>query len=84
MIDVLLLGREHDPALVRQAVEEALQLGCSDVGAVRYLLGATSREQQPTVGPVELGALNRYDRPLPNLADYERLRPDWPVTEVVQ
>jgi len=32
MIDVLLLGREHNPGRVRQAVEEALQLGCSDVG----------------------------------------------------
>ena len=84
MLEVLLLGRAHDPARVQQAVVEALQLGCSDVGAVRYLLGAASRERQPTVGPVELGALNRYDRPLPNLADYERLRPHWPVTEVVQ
>jgi hypothetical protein len=84
MIDVLLLGREHEPARVRLAVEEALQLGCSDVGAVRYLLSAASRDCQPPVGPVELGALNRYDRPLPNLADYERLRPHWPVTEVVQ
>ena len=84
MIDVLLLGREHDPGRVRQAVEEALQLGCSDVGAVRYLLGAASRERQPAVGPVEIGALNRYDRPQPNLADYERLRPHWPLTEVVQ
>ena len=84
MIDVLLLGREHEPTRVRQAVEEALQLGCSDVGAVRYLLGAASRERQAAVGPVELGVLNRYDRPLPNLADYERLRPHWPVTEVVQ
>jgi hypothetical protein len=84
MIDVLLLGREHNPARVRQAVEEALQLGCSDVGAVHYLLGAASRERQPTVEPVEIGALNRYDRPQPNLAEYERLRPHWPVTEVVQ
>jgi hypothetical protein len=38
MIDVLLLVREHGPARVRQALEEALELGCSDVGAVRYLL----------------------------------------------
>ena len=52
--------------------------------AERYLLGTASRERQPAVGPVELGALNRYDRPLPNLADYERLRQHWPVTEVVQ
>ena len=84
MIDVLLLGREHGPARVRQAVEEALQLGCSDVGAVRYLLDGASRERQPAPAPVDLGALNRYDRPQPQLDDYERLRPHWPVTEVVQ
>ena len=84
MIDVLLLSREHEPGRVREAVEEALQRGCSDVGAVRYLLGDASRERPPAVGPMELGVLNRYDRPQPNLADYERLRPHWPVTEGVQ
>ena len=35
MIDVLLLGRQHGAVRVRRAVEEALGLGCSDVGAVR-------------------------------------------------
>ena len=84
MIDVLLLSREHESTRVRQAVEEALRLGCSDVGAVRYLLGGASRERPPAVGPMELGALSRYDRPQPKLDDYERLRPHWPVTEVVQ
>ena len=38
MIEVLLLGREYGPARVRRAVEEALELGCSNVGSVRYLL----------------------------------------------
>jgi hypothetical protein len=84
MIDVLLLAREHGPAKVRQAVEEALELGCSDVGAVRYLLSIGGQEQQPAAAPVQIGALNRYDRPQPSLEDYDQLRSNWRATEVMQ
>jgi hypothetical protein len=84
MIDILLLAREHGPARVRQAVEEALELGCSDVGAVRYLLSISGQEQQPPAAPPYIGALNRYDRPQPSLEDYDRLRPNWVATEVIQ
>ncbi len=31
-----------------------------------------------------IGVLSRYDRPQPSLEDYERLRPNWPATEVTQ
>ena len=84
MIDVLLLGREYGAARVRRAVEEALTLGCSNVGAVRYLLNVNNLEERPTAKPVEIGALSRYDRPQPTLDDYERLRPTWLATEVIQ
>jgi hypothetical protein len=88
MIDVLLLAREHGPERVRQAVEESLQLGCSDVAAVRYQLSVGGREPQRVVVPAQVGALNRYDRPQPRLEDYDRLRPGWPegrvATEVIQ
>ncbi len=84
MIDVLLLGREYGAAPVRRAVEEALELGCSNVGTIRYLLNVHNLEQQPTAKPVDIGALSRYDRPQPNLDDYERLRPNWRATEVIQ
>jgi len=33
---------------------------------------------------VDIGVLSRYDRPQPSLEDYERLRPNWAVTEVIQ
>lgn len=82
MIDVLLLARAHGPERVRQAVEEALQFGCSDVGAVRYQLSAAVREAQPMAAPAQIGALNRYDRPQPRLEDYDRLRPGWSVDRV--
>ena len=88
MIEVLLLAREHGPARVRQAVEEALELGCSDAGAVRYLLSVSGQEQPPPAAPADIGALNRHDRPQPSLEDYDRLRPGRPLgpaaTEVIQ
>jgi len=84
MIDVLLLGREYGAVRVRQAVEEALELGCSNVGAIRYLLNINNLEERPTAKLVDIGALSRYDRPQPSLEDYERLRPNWPATEVIQ
>src|SRR5208337_4802984 len=77
MIDVLLLAREHGGARVRKAVEEALELGCSDVGAVRYLLSVSGQAQQAAATPIQIEALSRYDRPQPTLEDYERLRPNW-------
>ena len=85
MIDILLLAREHGAAQIRQAVEEALELGCSDVGAVRYLLSVGGQEPRlPPATPAQIGALNRYDRPQPSLVDYDRLRPNWGATEVIQ
>jgi nucleotide-binding universal stress UspA family protein len=84
MIEVLLLAREHGPARVRRAVEEALELGCSDVAAVRYLLSVGDRGPQPLAAPANIGALNRYDRPQPRLEDYDQLRPNWVATEVIQ
>ena len=83
MIDVLLLSREYGAARVRRAVEEALELGCSKVGAIRYLLNVNHLEELPAAKPVDIGALSRYDRPQPSLDNYERLRP-WPATEVIQ
>jgi hypothetical protein len=84
MIDILLLGREYGAARVRLAVEEALEMGCSNVGAIRYLLNVNGLEKGPTAKPVDIGALSRYDRPLPSLDAYDRLRPNWLATEVIQ
>jgi len=84
MIDVLLLAREYGATRVRRAIEEALELGCSNLASIRYLLNGTNLEQRPTAEAVDIGVLSRYDRPKPSLQDYERLRPNWPATEVIQ
>jgi transposase len=84
MIDILLLAREQGPARVRRAVEQALELGCSDVASVRYMLSGVGQDQSPPAAPAQIGALNRYDRPQPSLEDYDRLLPNWSATEVIQ
>jgi hypothetical protein len=65
-------------------VEEALDLGCSDVASVRYLLSAAGQDQPLPAAPALIGALNRYDRPQPSLVDYDRLLPSWPAREAIQ
>ena len=40
--------------------------------AVRYLLSEASLHKA-TPEPIDVGALARYDRPLPELADYDTL-----------
>jgi transposase len=72
MIELLQFGKRHGYDQLRKAVETALELGCSDAGAVRYLLGAAGR-QRPEPEPVEVGALARYERPLPGLHHYDEL-----------
>ncbi len=84
MIDALLLCREHGTERVRQALEAALEMGCANLGAIRYFLRVDLRDQAPSASPAAVGALNRYDRPQPSLEAYEQLRPSWLATEVIQ
>lgn len=83
MIEILQLGQQHGPARLRQAIEEALRLGCSDVAAVRYLLTADQLQKKPPER-VELGALICYERPLPTVEAYDQLLLQAPVGEVMQ
>ncbi len=72
MVAVLALGREFGHDHLRTAVATTVSLGACDVAAVRYLLTeAGLHKARPE--PVDVGALARYDRPLPNLADYDTL-----------
>jgi hypothetical protein len=72
MINVLALGKQHRYDRLRVAVESALDSGSHDVSAVRYLL--TAAEQPVTELPViELGLVERYERPLPMMNEYDQL-----------
>jgi hypothetical protein len=71
MIEALMLGREHGWAQLEQAVGQALELGCFDVEAVRLLVHPCGVAKSSE--PVQIGALSRYDRPQPDMKDYDRL-----------
>jgi hypothetical protein len=72
MVAVIALGQEFGQDRLRTAVASSVSLGACDVAAVRYLLTEASL-QKVRPEPVDVGELARYDRPLPDLADYDTL-----------
>ncbi len=72
MIGLLLLGREHGQPALRSAIETALSLGCRDSSAVRHLLAAPGLVHHQAAA-VDSGTLARYDRPLPQVHEYDAL-----------
>ena len=72
MVAVLLLGREFGAERLQAAIATAVSLGACDVAAVRYLLGEAALHKARPL-PVDVGALARYDRPMPSVADYDTL-----------
>lgn len=72
MVTLLHMGREFGYEKLTAAVEQALDLGCRDVAAIRHLL--QTNQLQHTVGEaIEIGALSAYERPLPSMIEYDRL-----------
>jgi transposase len=73
MVDVLMLCREHGPAVVELAVRGALAAGAIDGRAVAVLVRRTS----PAAPAPRLDGLDArlaaHDRPEPDLAGYDRL-----------
>jgi hypothetical protein len=72
MVGLLQVGRRYGHDRLRTAVEAALALGCHDAAAVRHLLAADDLAHARP-GPVEVGALVRFERPLPSVVEYDRL-----------
>jgi len=83
MIELLLLGREQGYAPLESAIAQALELGCTDASAVRYLMQAAGLAHRP-VAVIELGALARYEQPLPVIGTYDQLLSGGISQEVVR
>jgi hypothetical protein len=49
-----------------------LSLGCSDAAAIRHLIEAADLVRARSA-MLELGELSRFERPLPVMAEYDRL-----------
>ena len=80
MIALIRLGCEFSYAKLETAVAQALQLGCTDVAAIRHLL-MSDELQHAVVTTVEIGALAAYERPLPTMTEYNQLLSE-PTIEV--
>lgn len=72
MVALLRLGREFGYAKLETAVAQAMDLGCTDVAAIRHLL-MSDELQHAVVTTVEIGALAAYERPLPTMVEYNQL-----------
>src|SRR6266852_178236 len=72
MIELLGLGKRYGWDRLREAIKESLALGCTDAAAVRHLVTANELVRSHTE-PFELSGLERYDRPLPQMQEYDLL-----------
>ena len=57
---------------LQAAVASTVLHGACDVAAVRYLL-TEAPLHKPRPDPIDVGTLARYDRPMPDLGDYDTL-----------
>ena len=72
MIAILKLDRMHGSVKLKQAIESALDLGCPHLAAVQYLVTA-DRLARTVPEMVDIGLLERYERPMPVMTGYDRL-----------
>jgi hypothetical protein len=72
MIELLTLGKRYGWDRLQKVVEQSLALGCTDAAAVRHLLTATELGR-PRPELLELNGLERYERPLPLMTEYDQL-----------
>jgi hypothetical protein len=66
MVEVIRMGREFGYAKLTAAVDQALEMGCADVAAIRHL-------RQSVGEAIEIGSLSAYERPLPTMIEYDQL-----------
>ena len=72
MVELVRIGREAGYEKLTTAIEEALEMGCADVAAIRHLM--MSDQLRHTVGEaIEIGTLAAYERPLPSMIEYDQL-----------
>lgn len=73
MIELLGCGKQCGWDRLKQAVEQALALGSTDAAAVRHLLSFNELERPARDGCELEQGLERYERPLPVLSEYDLL-----------
>ena len=72
MMDVLLLHRIHPAQVVQQAVAGSLAAGAIDGRAVAVLVRTATEGKRPLV-VLDVGGLDVYQRPQPQVDAYDQL-----------
>ena len=72
MVDLLKLGKQNGRVRLQEAIETALATGCTDAAAVQHLFYSRDLNRRPCE-PIDIGSLERYQRPLPVMNEYDRL-----------
>jgi len=72
MIELLKLAKEVGRDRLRQAIETALETGCTDAAAVQHPLQARDLNR-PACEAMDIGSLERYQRPMPVMNEYDQL-----------
>jgi transposase len=72
MVDLLKLGKHNGHGRLREAIETALASGCKDAAAVQHLFYARDLNHVPCEA-IDIGSLERYQRPLPMMNEYDQL-----------
>ena len=72
MVDLLKLGKQNGRVRLQEAIETALATGCTDAAAVQHLFYTRDLNRRPCE-PIDIGSLERYQRPLPAMNEYDRL-----------
>jgi hypothetical protein len=72
MIELLKAAQKHGRPKLQAAIEAALDAGCFDAAAVQHLISAEEL-RHTACEAIDVGALQRYSRPLPVMAEYDQL-----------
>ena len=72
MIDLLKTAQKHGRRKLQAAIETALNAGCFDAAAVQHLVSAEELRHTPCEA-IDVGALQRYSRPVPVMTEYDQL-----------
>jgi hypothetical protein len=72
MVELLKLGKIHGRIKLQEAIEATLAAGCCDAAAVQHLLHADELSHKGCEA-VDVGLLDRYARPMPEMSEYDQL-----------
>jgi transposase len=72
LIEILLLHREYGREIVLSAINVGLEHGAYDLASILVIIRQQSMQSQPLL-LADLGELQKYDRPIKSLDEYNRL-----------